>query len=153
MNHSCRCRPSVVEKSISCWHHLACLYKFSHIFYLILPILEGKVDVISEFFDNFLCDWRIADNFNFLGIKIVNSASDALNLLKISGFFISSMESNECFQNFISNKTYFLLFDFSFKFFNMTLNFSIVFFHRLVKTEDRFSNFFFEIREKSFNNC
>ena len=81
---------------------MTCFHKFSHIFDLILPVLEGQVDIATQFFDDLLGGWRVTDNFHFLGVKIVNSVFDAFDLVKVPGFFFSGVETNQSFKNFVA---------------------------------------------------
>ncbi len=94
----------------------------------------------------------MAHNLYFLGLQIIDSLFNALNLFLICLFFSFSVEPYQSFKDFICSKVYAFFFNLFLQTLNMFFNFSIVFLHRLVKASHWLGHFLLKITKKSFNN-
>ena len=94
------------------------------------------MNVISQLFNDFLSGCRIANDFNLLSIQVVDSVLDALDLLDIPSFFVSGMEPNQSFQNFVSNQMSIFLLDLFLQLFDMMIDLRIVISDGLVEAND-----------------
>lgn len=94
----------VVVEAFACGH-VASLDELRNILDLILPVLEGQVDVVAHLLDHCLHGCRLAHHLHLLTPQIPNPALYALHLTPISLLLVLSVEADQYFEHFVVAQT------------------------------------------------
>lgn len=125
--------------------------KFSYVFDLVLPVLEAQVNVVAQFVDNLLCCRGLADYFNFLFDKLIQTHLYALNFFDVLLFVFLGMEANDSLEDFVRGQQCTLLIDLNTQIVDVVLNLGIVLLDGVVVSQDGFGDFLLEVCEKSLD--
>lgn len=79
----------------------SCLHKLRHILNLVLPVLEGQVNVVAQLVDHILSDTVLTDDSDLLFAQFVNSSFNEIQIVPESGLFVFGMEADNSFENFL----------------------------------------------------
>lgn len=129
----------------------SCLHKLRDVFDLVLPVLEGQVDVVTQLVDHILGSLRLADHGYFLVAELVDSDFNEVKLFPESRLLAFGVEANDGFEDFLVSKTDSFSLDLSFQLGYFSLYLSVIFLHGVIVCNNRLSDLLFKIIEEPFD--